>query len=82
MMTSLMVLIWILVSIAWFTAVIMTAKHTVGKEAKTWQMFLFLFIAGPLGWATVLIILVADLMECTFPRIFKKKDHHEKKSNN
>lgn len=62
----------ILASMAWFFAVMYTAKHTVGKSAPSWCIFSVLIIAGPLGWATILVIWVVDVIE-TFQKSTKTK---------
>ena len=73
-----MMLLCIIVAIVWFMCIIMYAKKHVGKEAKNWQMFTYLFVAGPLGWATVLIIMIADMLERAFPSQFPaKKDKQD-----
>tara|TARA_B110000037_G_scaffold209936_1_gene259639 strand:- start:1037 stop:1195 length:159 start_codon:yes stop_codon:yes gene_type:complete len=50
-----------------------TAKKTVGKDARTWQIFVFLFIAGPVGWAVVLIMGMMEIIDKVFPDLFKGK---------
>jgi hypothetical protein len=57
----------------WFIIVMLIAKKTVGKDAKTWQIFTFLFVAGPVGWAVLLIIAVMELIDIAFPNLFKGK---------
>jgi len=57
----------------WFIIVMLVAKKTVGKDAKTWQIFAFLFVAGPIGWAVLLIIAVMELIDIAFPNLFKGK---------
>ena len=59
------------VMLLWFIIVIITAKNTVGKDAKTWQIFTFLFVAGPIGWAVVAIMGMMELIEKVFPSLFK-----------
>ncbi|SVE36969.1 uncharacterized protein METZ01_LOCUS489823 [marine metagenome] len=59
------------VMLLWFIIVIITAKNTVGKDAKTWQIFTFLFVAGPIGWAVVAIMGMMELIEKVFPGLFK-----------
>lgn len=59
------------VMLLWFIIVIITAKNTVGKDAKTWQIFTFLFVAGPIGWAVVAIMGMMELIEKAFPTLFK-----------
>jgi competence protein ComGC len=61
------------VMLLWFIIVILVAKKTVGKDAKTWQIFTFLFVAGPVGWAVLLIIAVMELIDIAFPNLFKGK---------
>tara|TARA_B100000809_G_C14866935_1_gene434049 strand:- start:146 stop:373 length:228 start_codon:yes stop_codon:yes gene_type:complete len=60
------------VMLLWFIIVIITAKNTVGKDAKTWQIFTFLFVAGPIGWAVVAIMGMMELIEKAFPTLFKR----------
>ena len=62
----------ILACMAWFFAVIYTAKHTIGKNCPAWCIFVVLTIAGPLGWATMLVIWVVDVIE-TFQKAIKRK---------
>ena len=61
------------IMLLWFIVVMLIAKKTVGKDAKTWQIFTFLFIAGPIGWAVLLIIAVMELIDIAFPNLFKGK---------
>jgi len=55
----------------WFIIAMMIAKRTVGKDAKTWQIFTYLFFAGPVGWAVVAIMGMMELIEKVFPGLFK-----------
>ena len=57
----------------WFIIVMFTAKKTVGKDAKTWQIFAFLFVAGPVGWAVVLIMGMMEMIDKVFPNLFRGK---------
>ena len=34
----------------WAFVVLLFAKKYIGKDAKTWCILLFMFIAGPVGW--------------------------------
>lgn len=61
------------VMLLWFIIVMFTAKKTVGKDAKTWQIFTFLFVAGPIGWAVVLIMGMMEIIDKVFPNLFKGK---------
>jgi hypothetical protein len=61
------------IMLLWFIIVMLVAKKTVGKDAKTWQIFTFLFVAGPIGWAVVLIMAVTELIDRVFPKLFKGK---------
>jgi len=61
------------IMLLWFIIVMLIAKKTVGKDAKTWQIFTFLFVAGPIGWAVLLIIAVMELIDIAFPKLFKGK---------
>ena len=61
------------IMLLWFIIVMMTAKKTVGKDAKTWQIFTFLFVAGPIGWAVVLIMGMMEIIDKVFPNLFKEK---------
>ena len=61
------------IMLLWFIIVMFTAKKTVGKDAKTWQIFAFLFVAGPIGWAVVLIMGMMELIDKVFPNLFKGK---------
>jgi fumarate reductase subunit C len=61
------------VMLLWFIIVMMVAKTTVGKDAKTWQIFTYLFLAGPVGWAVVAIMGMMELIEKVFPNLFKGK---------
>jgi|TARA_B110000908_G_scaffold98633_1_gene116451 fumarate reductase subunit C len=64
----------IAIMLLWFIVVILTAKCSVGKDAKTWQIFVFLFIAGPVGWGVVCIIAMMNLIDSVWPNLFHKKD--------
>jgi len=57
----------IVVMLLWFMAIIAIAKYTVGKDAKDWQILFMLFLAGPLGWGVLTLILVLDLTDKIFP---------------
>ena len=61
------------IMLLWFIIVMLVAKKTVGKEASTWQIFLFLFIAGPIGWSVVIIMAMMELIDKVFPNLFKGK---------
>ncbi len=61
------------IMLLWFIIVMFTAKKTVGKDAKTWQIFAFLFVAGPVGWAVVLIMGMMEIIDKVFPNLFKGK---------
>ncbi|MDA9992099.1 hypothetical protein N9E03_00285 [bacterium] len=61
------------IMLLWFIIVMFTAKKTVGKDARTWQIFVFLFIAGPVGWAVVLIMGMMEIIDKVFPDLFKGK---------
>lgn len=61
------------IMLLWFIIVMFTAKKTVGKDAKTWQIFAFLFVAGPIGWAVVLIMGMMEIIDKVFPNLFKGK---------
>ena len=61
------------IMLLWFIVVMFTAKKTVGKDAKTWQIFAFLFVAGPIGWAVVLIMGMMEMIDKVFPNLFKGK---------
>ena len=61
------------IMLLWFIIVMFAAKKTVGKDAKTWQIFVFLFIAGPIGWAVVLIMGMMEIIDKVFPNLFKGK---------
>lgn len=61
------------IMLLWFIIVMFTAKKTVGKDAKTWQIFAFLFVAGPVGWAVVLIMGMMEIIDKVFPNLFRGK---------
>ena len=58
-----MVLTAVAIMILWFIMVILIAKCTVGKKAKTWQIFTFLFLAGPVGWGVVCVMAMLELID-------------------
>ena len=58
-----MVLTAVAIMILWFIMVILIAKSTVGKKAKTWQIFTFLFFAGPVGWGVICIMAMLELID-------------------
>jgi hypothetical protein len=62
-MIVLQIILSVLLMSLWFWLILEVAKRTVGKEASLLQMFLFLLIAGPVGWATVLIVIVYSMIE-------------------
>jgi hypothetical protein len=57
--------------LVWFKLVMLFAKMTVGKQATMWQIILFLVIAGPVGWAVILIIFVYNQVDKHWTKIFK-----------
>ena len=59
-MIFLEIILSVLLMTLWFWIVLTVAKRTVGKEATLIQMFLFLNISGPLGWATILIVIISS----------------------
>ncbi len=59
-MIFLEIILSVLLMTLWFWIVLTVAKRTVGKEATLIQMFLFLIISGPLGWATILIVIISS----------------------
>jgi hypothetical protein len=68
------ILIFITVSLLtflWFLVVLYIGKVTVGVNASVWWILLFLLIAGPLGWACILIIIAYDWTDKLMER-FKK----------
>lgn len=64
----------IVIMLLWFIVVILIAKCTVGKDAKTWQIFVFLFLAGPVGWGVVCIMAMTNFIDKRWPNLFHKKD--------
>ena len=74
MFEAFMIIQAIAIMLLWFIVVILTAKCSVGKDAKTWQIFVFLFIAGPVGWGVVCIIAMMNLIDSVWPNLFHKKD--------
>lgn len=61
------------IMLVWFIVVMLIAKKTVGKDAKTWQIFVFLFVAGPIGWGVVAIMAMMELIDKAFPNLFNSK---------
>ena len=59
-MIFLEIILSVLLMTLWFWIVLTVAKRTVGKEATLIQMFLFLIISGPLGWATIIIVIISS----------------------
>jgi TM2 domain-containing membrane protein YozV len=59
----------VVLSLVWFLIIMKLAKHTVGKDAKTWQIVSFLVLAGPVGWIVLLIIGITDIIENVFPKL-------------
>lgn len=59
-MIFLEIILSVLLMTLWFWIVLTVAKRTVGKEATLIQMFLFLIISGPVGWATILIVIISS----------------------
>ena len=55
----------------WAFLVLLVAKRTVGKGAKILTILLFMFFAGPVGWAVVAIMGMMELIEKVFPGLFK-----------
>jgi hypothetical protein len=51
----------------------LVAKKTVGKDAKTWQIFTFLGVAGPVGWGVVTIMAMMELIDKVFPNFINNK---------
>ncbi len=61
------------IMLVWFIVVMLIAKKTVGKDAKTWQIFVFLGFAGPVGWGVVAIMAMMELIDKAFPNLFNSK---------
>jgi hypothetical protein len=57
----------------WAFVVLLFAKKYIGKDAKTWCILLFMFIAGPVGWAVVAIMGMTELVDKVAPNLFKGK---------
>jgi len=57
----------------WALVVLLVAKKYVGKDAKLSVIFIFMFIAGPVGWAVVAIMGMTELVDKIFPSLFKEK---------
>ena len=72
MNTFLMIFLSVVICVVWFYAVLKLAKHTVGKNAKFWQIMMFLLLAGPLGWASIAIIFVYDIVDTVITKLLKK----------
>jgi len=70
-MIFLEIILSVLLMTLWFWIVLTVAKRTVGKEATLIQMFLFLTIAGPVGWATILIVIAYSSVESIY-KLFGK----------
>lgn len=61
-------------SVLWFYAMISICKAVgIGKDAKFWQILFCLVLGGPIGWATLLIILVYDIVDEVHKFITKGK---------
>ena len=59
----------------WAFLVLLVAKRTVGKGAKILTILLFMFFAGPVGWAVVAIMGMTELVDKIFPGLFKEKNN-------
>ena len=59
----------------WAFLVLLVAKRTVGKDAKLSVILIFMFVAGPVGWAVVAIMGMTELVDKVFPRLFKEKNN-------
>lgn len=51
-----------------FGIVMWCAKKWIGKDPKTWVMFLVLFLSGPFGWTAIAMAWVVDMIDKVFPR--------------
>lgn len=58
-----MISLSISLSLIWFFAVIYVGKVTAGKTPPGSVVICFLIIAGPVGWAILLIAWITDLIE-------------------
>ena len=64
MIHSLLVIFFSVITLViWFFTVMYIAKYTVGKNAKTWQIFFFLIISGPFGWTVLALAAAGHLIE-------------------
>ena len=61
----------VVLMVAWFKIVLLIGKVTVGKDASIWKIVLFLIVAGPVGWAVLLIIFVYNQVDKHWAKIFK-----------
>ncbi len=55
----------------WAFIVLLIARKYIGKDAKTWCILLFMFLAGPVGWAVVCIMAMTELVDKIAPKLFK-----------
>jgi len=58
----------ILITAIQFGIVMWCAKRWIGKDPKSWVMFLVLFLAGPFGWTVLIMAWVIDIVDKVFPR--------------
>lgn len=72
MQTYLLIILSIVIMAVWFKAVLFVGKHTIGKDAKLRDILTFLLLAGPIGWAVIVILLVYELVDI----IYKKFQKH------
>ena len=57
--------------ISWAVLVLYIAKIRVGKDATITQIMTYLAIAGPVGWAIIIIIFIYDIVD-RLPKLFRK----------
>jgi hypothetical protein len=61
----------VVLMVVWFKFVLLLGKFAVGKDADLWKIIVFLIIAGPIGWAVILIIFVYNQVDKHWAKIFK-----------
>lgn len=61
----------IILMVAWFKLTLLIGKLTVGKDASMWQIMLFLVLAGPIGWAVLLIIIAYNQVDKHWTKMLK-----------
>lgn len=67
----------IFLSFIWFAVVIFICKHRYGKDAELHQIMGCLIAAGPMGWVTIIIIAIYDLVDKIYDKYVSEEENEQ-----